>query len=248
VLTTGCDKTTPACLMGAATVNMPASVLSGGPMLDGWWKGRLSGSGTIIWEGRKLYAEGKIDYEQFMQMVASSAPSVGHCNTMGTALSMNSLAEALGMSLPGCAAIPAPHKERGWMAYHTGHRIVGMVHEDSQILRNEHLHFDDRDESEGLKEAFATDAASIARGRSLFVERCQSCHGSEGHGGGPVSKFFPPAPDLGYPAIQVRPDGYLYATVLLGGRAMPVMREGLSQTDLWDLVHFVRTVKPKAPP
>src|SRR5579864_8303886 len=102
VLTTGCDKTTPACLMGAATVNIPAIVLSGGPMLDGWWKGRLSGSGTIIWEGRKLYAEGKIDYEQFMQMVASSAPSVGHCNTMGTASSMNSLAEALGMSLPGC--------------------------------------------------------------------------------------------------------------------------------------------------
>src|SRR5216110_2958011 len=119
VLTTGCDKTTPACLMGAATVNIPAIVLSGGPMLDGWWKGRLSGSGTIVWEGRKLYAEGKIDYEQFMQMVASSAPSVGHCNTMGTASSMNSLAEALGMSLPGCAMIPAPYRERGWMAYET---------------------------------------------------------------------------------------------------------------------------------
>src|SRR6201999_4234037 len=103
VLTTGCDKTTPACLMGAATVNIPAIVLSGGPMLDGWWQGRLSGSGTIVWEGRKLYAE-------FMQMVASSAPSVGHCNTMGTATSMNSLAETLGMSLPGCAAIPAPYR------------------------------------------------------------------------------------------------------------------------------------------
>ena len=130
VLTTGCDKTTPACLMGAATVNIPAIVLSGGPMLDGWWKGRLSGSGTIVWEGRKLHAEGKIDYEEFMQMVASSAPSVGHCNTMGTATSMNSLAEALGMSLPGCAAIPAPYRERGWMAYETGRRIVGMVHEN----------------------------------------------------------------------------------------------------------------------
>src|SRR5256714_4510720 len=106
VLTTGCDKTTPACLMGAATVNIPAIVLSGGPMLDGWWQGRLSGSGTIVWEGRKLYAEGKVDYDQFMDMVASSAPSVGHCNTMGTASSMNSLAEALGMSLPGCAMIP----------------------------------------------------------------------------------------------------------------------------------------------
>src|SRR4051812_33237053 len=130
VLTTGCDKTTPACLMGAATVNIPAIVLSGGPMLDGWWQGRLSGSGTIVWEGRKLYAEGKIGYDEFMKMVSSSAPSVGHCNTMGTATSMNSLAEALGMSLPGCAAIPAPYRERGWMAYETGVRIVGMVHEN----------------------------------------------------------------------------------------------------------------------
>ena len=130
VLTTGCDKTTPACLMGAATVNIPAIVLSGGPMLDGWWQGRLSGSGTIVWEGRKLFAEGKIGYDEFMQMVSSSAPSVGHCNTMGTATSMNSLAEALGMSLPGCAAIPAPYRERGWMAYETGQRIVGMVHEN----------------------------------------------------------------------------------------------------------------------
>ena len=130
VLTTGCDKTTPAMLMGAATVNIPAIVLSGGPMLDGWWKGRLSGSGTIVWEGRKLYAEGKIDYEEFMKMVASSAPSVGHCNTMGTALSMNSLAEALGMSLPGCAAIPGPYRERGQMAYETGRRAVAMTLEN----------------------------------------------------------------------------------------------------------------------
>ncbi len=130
VLTTGCDKTTPACLMGAATVNIPAIVLSGGPMLDGWYNGRLAGSGTIVWEARKLLAEGLIDYAEFIDMVAASAGSVGHCNTMGTALSMNSLAEALGMSLPGCAAIPGPHKERGWMAYHTGHRIVGMVREN----------------------------------------------------------------------------------------------------------------------
>jgi len=130
VLTTGCDKTTPACLMGAATVNIPAIVLSGGPMLDGWWQGRLSGSGTIVWEGRKLYAEGKIGYDEFMAMVASSAPSAGHCNTMGTATSMNSLAEALGMSLPGCAAIPAPYRERGQMAYETGRRIVAMVGEN----------------------------------------------------------------------------------------------------------------------
>jgi dihydroxy-acid dehydratase len=130
VLTTGCDKTTPACLMGAATVNIPAIVLSGGPMLDGWWKGKLAGSGTVIWDARKRLAAEEIDYPQFMDMVASSAPSIGHCNTMGTALSMNSLAEALGMSLPGCAAIPAPHRERGWMAYETGRRIVQMVHEN----------------------------------------------------------------------------------------------------------------------
>ena len=130
VLTAGCDKTVPAVLMGAATVNIPSILLSGGPMLDGWYKGRLAGSGTIVWEGRKLLAEGKIDYEKFLDMVAASASSVGHCNTMGTALSMNSLAEALGMSLPGCAAIPGPHKERGWMAYETGKRIVEMVAEN----------------------------------------------------------------------------------------------------------------------
>ena len=140
VLTTGCDKTTPACLMGAATVNIPSIVLSGGPMLDGWYKGQLAGSGTIVWEARKLLAEEKIDYDQFIDMVAASASSPGHCNTMGTALSMNSLAEALGMSLPGCAAIPAPHKERGWMAYHTGRRIVEMVAENlrpSDIMTKE---------------------------------------------------------------------------------------------------------------
>jgi dihydroxy-acid dehydratase len=130
VLTTGCDKTTPACLMAAATVNIPAIVLSGGPMLDGWWKGKLAGSGAVVWEGRKRYAAGEIGYEEFMEMVASSAPSAGHCNTMGTALSMNSLAEGLGMSLPGCAAIPAPYRERAQMAYETGRRIVGMVHEN----------------------------------------------------------------------------------------------------------------------
>src|ERR1700727_3055509 len=130
VLTTGCDKTTPACLMGAATVNIPAIVLSGGPMLDGWWQGKLAGSGTVVWEGRKLSAEGKIRYNEYMNMVVSSAPSVGHCNTMGTASSMNSLAEALGMSLPGCAMIPAPYRERGQMAYATGKRIVAMVAEN----------------------------------------------------------------------------------------------------------------------
>src|SRR6186713_1783827 len=130
VLTTGCDKTTPACLMAAATVNMPAIVLSGGPMLNGWHKGLRTGSGTVVWKAREELAAGDIDYEEFMNIVASSAPSVGHCNTMGTASTMNSLAEALGMSLPGCAAIPAPYRERGQIAYETGLRIVGMVWED----------------------------------------------------------------------------------------------------------------------
>ena len=130
VLTTGCDKTTPACLMAAATMNLPAIVQSGGPMLNGWYKGALAGSGTMVWEGNKLLAEGEIGMEEFLDQVAASTPSVGHCNTMGTALSMNSLAEALGMSLPGCAAIPAAYRERGQMAYRTGRRIVEMVHED----------------------------------------------------------------------------------------------------------------------
>ncbi|MFL5099425.1 MAG: IlvD/Edd family dehydratase [Xanthobacteraceae bacterium] len=130
VLTTGCDKTTPACLMAAATVNIPAIVLSGGPMLNGWWKGQRAGSGTVVWEARLRHAAGEIDYDEFMDIVASSAPSPGHCNTMGTASTMNALAEALGMSLPGCAAIPAPYRERGQIAYETGQRIVEMVWED----------------------------------------------------------------------------------------------------------------------
>ena len=130
VLTTGCDKTTPAALMAAATVNIPAIVLSGGPMLNGWHNGERSGSGTIIWQARKDLAAGKIDYREFLAMVASSAPSIGHCNTMGTASTMNALAEALGMSLPGCAAIPAPYRERAQIAYDTGRRAVAIVHED----------------------------------------------------------------------------------------------------------------------
>jgi dihydroxy-acid dehydratase len=130
VLTTGCDKTTPAMLMGAATVDLPAIVLSGGPMLDGWWKGELAGSGTVVWEARRLLAEGKIDYDELMNRVCASAPSLGHCNTMGTASTMNALAEVLGMSLPGCAAIPAPFRARMEMAYATGKRIVDMVRED----------------------------------------------------------------------------------------------------------------------
>ena len=137
VLTTGCDKTTPAQIMAASTVDIPAIVLSGGPMLNGWFNGERTGSGTILWRARELLALGEIDARRFTELIASSAPSAGHCNTMGTATTMNSLAEALGMSLPGCAAIPAPHRDRREMAYWTGRRSVEIVHEDlkpSQIL------------------------------------------------------------------------------------------------------------------
>ncbi|WP_420479251.1 IlvD/Edd family dehydratase [Brevundimonas sp. FT23028] len=140
VLTIGCDKTTPACLMAAATVDIPAIALSVGPMLNGWHKGQRTGSGTIIWQARQMMAAGELDYDGFIKLVATSAPSVGYCNTMGTATTMNSLAEALGMSLPGSAAIPAPYRERGQMAYETGRRIVDMVREDlkpSDILTRE---------------------------------------------------------------------------------------------------------------
>lgn len=130
VLNIGCDKTTPALLMAAATVNIPAIALSVGPMLNGWFKGERTGSGTIVWKARELLAAGEIDEDGFTDLVASSAPSVGYCNTMGTASTMNSLAEALGMQLPGSAAIPAPYRERGQISYATGKRIVEMVHED----------------------------------------------------------------------------------------------------------------------
>jgi dihydroxy-acid dehydratase len=140
VLTIGCDKTTPALLMAAATVNIPAIALSVGPMLNGWHRGERTGSGTIVWKSRERLSAGEIDYEEFMDIVASSAPSVGYCNTMGTATTMNSLAEALGMQLPGSAAIPAPYRERGQISYETGKRIVDMVHEDlkpSDIMTRE---------------------------------------------------------------------------------------------------------------
>ncbi|HEV3162042.1 MAG TPA: IlvD/Edd family dehydratase [Xanthobacteraceae bacterium] len=130
VLMTGCDKTTPACLMAAATVNTPAIVLSGGPMLNHVENGKLMGSGTLIWQARQDQAAGKIDYKEFIDIVARSAPSAGHCNTMGTASTMNAMAEALGMSLPGCAAIPAPYRERGQIAYETGLRAVEIVRQD----------------------------------------------------------------------------------------------------------------------
>ena len=130
VLLTGCDKTTPACLMAAATVNTPAIVLCGGPMLNGWWKGERAGSGTAIWQARQEMATGRIDAAEFLDIAASTAPSIGHCNTMGTASTMNALAEALGMTLPGCAAIPAPYRERGQIAYETGLRAVEIVHEN----------------------------------------------------------------------------------------------------------------------
>ena len=137
VLTTGCDKTTPAAIMAASTVDIPAIVLSGGPMLDGWFEGELVGSGMAIWKSRRRLAAGQIDEEEFYETALASAPSAGHCNTMGTASTMNAVAEVLGMSLPGCAAIPAPYRERGQMAYETGRRAVEMAHEDlrpSKIL------------------------------------------------------------------------------------------------------------------
>jgi dihydroxy-acid dehydratase len=140
ILTIGCDKTTPACLMAAATVNIPAIALSVGPMLNGWHKGERTGSGTIVWKARELLAAGEIDAAGFVKLVASSAPSTGYCNTMGTASTMNSLAEALGMQLPGSAAIPAPYRDRQEVAYETGKRIVEMVAEDlkpSDIMTRE---------------------------------------------------------------------------------------------------------------
>ena len=130
VLTIGCDKTTPACLMAAATVNIPAAALSVGPMINGWYKGQRTGSGTIVWKAREMLAAGEIDYKGFVELVASSAPSTGYCNTMGTATTMNSLAEALGMALPGSAAIPAPYRDRQECAWQTGRTIVEMVHAD----------------------------------------------------------------------------------------------------------------------
>src|SRR6201996_3785591 len=140
VLTIGCDKTTPACLMAAATVDIPAICLSVGPMLNGWSEGQRVGSGTVVWKARELLAEGKIDRQGFIKLVASSAPSTGYCNTMGTATTMNSLAETLGMALPGSAAIPAPHRDRQECAYETGRQIVEMIHADrkpSDILKRE---------------------------------------------------------------------------------------------------------------
>jgi dihydroxy-acid dehydratase len=140
VLTTGCDKTTPAQIMAAATVDIPAIALNSGPMLNGWHKGERTGSGTIVWKAREMMAAGEIDYKGFLELVASSAPSTGHCNTMGTASTMNALAEAMGMTLPGAAAIPAPYRDRQEMAYMTGRRIVEMVHENlkpSDILTRE---------------------------------------------------------------------------------------------------------------
>src|SRR6201996_906294 len=140
VLTIGCDKTTPACLMAAATVNIPAIALSVGPMLNGWYKGERTGSGTIVWKARQMLAAGEIDDAGFIKLVASSAPSTGYCNTMGTATTMNSLAEALGMMLPGSAAIPAPYRDRQEVGYRNGKRIVDMVMEDlkpSDVLTRE---------------------------------------------------------------------------------------------------------------
>ena len=176
-----------------------------------------------------------------------------------------SLKALVALGTIACAACSIDWRTDMWFQPGGGLHSIARPEPEGSVPLDARPHFDDRDEAEGFKEAFpggagiafdgaerraepSAAAASVARGRTLFVERCASCHGSEGHGGGPVGKFFPPAPDLGYPVIQAHPDGYLYATLLLGGRAMPIVREGLSQTDLWDLVHFVRTIKPKAAP
>ena len=135
VLTTGCDKTTPAAIMAATTADVPAIVLSGGPMLDGWHDGELAGSGAVIWKSRRRLAAGEIDEQEFLDAACASAPSAGHCNTMGTASTMNAVAEALGLSLPGCAAIPAPYRERAQMAYETGKRVVDLAYEDLRPSR-----------------------------------------------------------------------------------------------------------------
>ena len=135
IFTTGCDKTTPAALMAAVTCNLPALVFNGGPMLNSYLDGEVAGAGTIIWEARRRLAAGEIDERRFMDLLAASAPSVGHCNVMGTALSMNCLAEALGMALPGTAQIPGPYRERGQAAHAAGKRIVAMVAEDLRPAR-----------------------------------------------------------------------------------------------------------------
>jgi mono/diheme cytochrome c family protein len=154
----------------------------------------------------------------------------------------------LALAVVACTGCANDWRTDMWFQPGGGLHSIARPEPEGSIPLDARPHFDDRDEAETFKEAFPADAASVARGQTLFLERCVSCHGREGHGGGPVGRYFPPAPDLGYPVIQAHPDGYLYATIVLGGKAMPVMREGLSQKDLWDLVHFVRTVKPKAAP
>ena len=147
-----------------------------------------------------------------------------------------------------CASCANDWRTDMWFQPGGGEHAAARPEPEGSVPLGARAHFDERDDALLLVAPFASDAASVARGRTLFVERCASCHGPEGHGGGPVGRFFPPAPDLGYPVIQAHPDGYLYATVLLGGRAMPPMSQGLDETDLWDLVHFLRTVKAKGTP
>ena len=153
------------------------------------------------------------------------------------------LAAAAALSWAACASCSSDWRTDLWFQPGGGLHSVARPEPAGSVPLRARAHFDDREEAEDLQEAFPSSPASILRGRTLFTERCVSCHGGEGNGGGPVGRYFPPAPDLGYPGIQKHTNGYLYATIVLGGRAMPVMREGLSETDLWDLVHFVRTIK-----
>ena len=184
VLTTGCDKTTPAAIMAAATVNIPAIVLSGGPMLNGWWKGNRAGSGTIKWASGKLLAAGKIDYQEYLDAVSSAAPSIGHCNSMGTASTMNALAEALGLSLPGCASIPAPYRERGQIAYETGKRIVRHPHPRGVRERDRRLQRDRRlDQCAGPPQRHCAPCRRQARDRGLGDDRLRrAAHGQHAAG------------------------------------------------------------------
>jgi dihydroxy-acid dehydratase len=254
VLTIGCDKTTPACLMAAATVNIPAIALSVGPMLNGWWKGERTGSGTIIWKARQLLAAGEIDYKGFIELIASSAPSTGFCNTMGTATTMNSLTEALGMSLPGSAAIPAPYRDRGQSAYETGVQIVEMVAADrkpSDILtRAAFLNAIRVNSAIGGSTNAPIHLNAIARhmGVELSLDDWQA------HGAGvPLLVNLQPAGEYlgedyyragGVPAVI----GELLRAGLLDGAALTANGKTLAQNNLAATIQDEKVIRPLADP
>jgi dihydroxy-acid dehydratase len=254
VLTIGCDKTTPACLMAAATVNIPAIALSVGPMLNGWWKGVRTGSGTIIWKARQLLAAGEIDYKGFIELIASSAPSTGFCNTMGTATTMNSLTEALGMSLPGSAAIPAPYRDRSQSAYETGVQIVDMVAADrkpSDILtRAAFLNAIRVNSAIGGSTNAPIHLNAIARHMGVEL----SLDDWQGHGAGvPLLVNLQPAGEYlgedyyragGVPAVI----GELLRAGLLDGEALTANGKTLAQNNLTATIQDEKVIRPFADP